>query len=125
MGYFIRLKRVYAPSEEDDGRRIFVDRLWARGLKKDAAGLDLWAKEIAPSTALRQIYHRGEMDFDAFSKAYADELDASDAARNFARQCRTWLEGGNVTLLYAAKNEAENHALVLRAWLEKTVAGMA
>ena len=115
--YELRTKRIYEGVSPEDGRRILVDRLWPRGIKKAQAELTAWGKEITPSTELRKLYHRGEMPFEGFAAAYLDELEASEAAHDFARQCRGWLEEGNVTLLYAAKNTEQNHVLVLRRWL--------
>lgn len=113
----IQLKRVYEAASPDDGVRVLVDRLWPRGVKKTALPYDYWAKEITPSSELRTLYHHGEMPFAGFAEGYEEELSASQEAADFVRQCRTWLETSNVTLLYAAKNQAENHALVLRSWL--------
>ena len=59
----LRQKRIYEAAAPDDGRRVLVDRLWPRGMKKERAALDLWAKEVAPSTELRRLYHRGELPF--------------------------------------------------------------
>ena len=113
----LRLKRVYECAEKEDGVRVLVDRLWPRGVRKDALACDLWAKEATPSKELRMLYHRGELDFEGFSKAYLEELSASEDAGAFAEKCASWLAKGNVTLLYAAKDTAQNHALVLRGWL--------
>lgn len=119
MAYDILLKRIYESPNVTDGKRILVDRLWPRGIKKDTAKLDEWAKEITPSTELRQLLHRGEMPFEGFSQGYIEELEKGSAATDFADKCRLWLKEGNVTLLYAAKNEEENHAVVLRVWLRR------
>lgn len=119
MAYEILLKRIYEPVAETDGYRVLVDRLWPRGIKKEAAQLSAWAKDITPSTEIRRLYHRGEMPFEGFSEAYLEELETGAAAAAFVRQCRELLRTQNVTLLYAAKNEQENHALVLREWLQR------
>lgn len=117
----IHIKRVYEAAEESDGVRVLCDRLWPRGVRKDALQYDIWAKEITPSAEIRGLWHRGEMPYEGFSEAYIEELNASESAKAFAEKCRAWLEGKNVTLLYAAKNEQENHALVLQAWLRRKV----
>ena len=117
------LKRVYEPYEPKDGYRILVDRLWPRGIKKEAAQLDEWAKEITPSTEIRRLYHQGDMPFEGFSQAYLEELETNEAAETFVSNCSEQLESQNVTLVYGAKNEQENHALVLREWLRRKLAG--
>ena len=115
----IRLKRVYEVPSPDDGVRVLVDRLWPRGIRKADLPYDTWPKEITPSPELRKLYHRGEMPFAGFREGYAEELEASEGAAAFAELCRKWLETQDVTLLYAAKNQQENHAQVLAAWLRQ------
>ena len=115
----IRLKRVYEVPSPDDGVRVLVDRLWPRGIRKADLPYDAWPKEITPSPELRKLYHRGEMPFAGFREGYAEELEASEGAAAFAERSRKWLETQDVTLLYAAKNQQENHAQVLAAWLRQ------
>ena len=115
----IRLKRVYEVPSPDDGVRVLVDRLWPRGIRKADLPYDAWPKEITPSPELRKLYHRGEMPFAGFREGYAEELEASEGAAACAERCRKWLETQDVTLLYAAKNQQENHAQVLAAWLRQ------
>ena len=115
----IRLKRVYEVPSPDDGVRVLVDRLWPRGIRKADLPYDAWPKEITPSPELRKLYHRGEMPFAGFREGYAEELEASEGAAAFAERCRKWRETQDVTLLYAAKNQQENHAQVLAAWLRQ------
>ena len=124
MMHELLLKRVYEPYEPKDGYRILVDRLWPRGIKKDAAQLDEWAKEITPSTEIRRLYHQGEMPFEGFSQAYFEELESNEAAEAFVSNCSDQLKVQNVTLVYAAKNEQENHALVCREWLKHRIKGV-
>ena len=119
MNHEILLKRIYEPQEEQDGYRLLVDRLWPRGIKKEAVHLDEWAKEIAPSTEIRKLYHQGEMSFEGFCQAYIEELDRNEAATEFVGKCHDLLASQNLTLVYAAKNEQENHAMVLREWLRR------
>ncbi|SEH39487.1 DUF488 domain-containing protein [Selenomonas sp. KH1T6] len=123
MEHELLLKRVYEPCEPQDGYRILVDRLWPRGIKKEAAQLDEWAKVITPSTEIRRLYHRGDMPFEGFSQAYLEELETNEAAETFVSNCSEQLKSQNVTLVYAAKNDQENHALVLREWLRRKMAG--
>ena len=113
----LKTKRIYEPAEETDGKRILVDRLWPRGMKKDRANLAAWAKEITPSAELRKLYHTGGMPFEGFAAAYLEELEASDEAKAFVPKLRDALADGDVTLVYATKNAAENHVQVLVRWL--------
>jgi uncharacterized protein YeaO (DUF488 family) len=113
----LRLKRIYEPPSAEDGARILVDRLWPRGVSRDKAELDLWLKDLAPSDALRKRFHGKPDDWEAFRAAYAVELKDS-AARAAVDQLRDRLRDGPVTLLYAARDEARNNAVALRAWLE-------
>ena len=116
-------KRVYDPPEKDDGFRILADRLWPRGISKEKACLDEWAKEITPSADLRQAYHRGEIDYGAFSALYAKELVQSPGAKNFTDKIKTELKKGNVTVLYANKDVEQSHIPVLRRFIEKALNG--
>ena len=95
----IILKRVYDPQTDTDGFRVLADRLWPRGIKKEALALDLWAKEIAPSIALRQRYHQ-DGDFEAFKKDYTEELAHNEAFTSF---CRELKKHKKITLLTASK----------------------
>jgi len=110
------LKRVYAPPEAGDGTRILVDRLWPRGISKEAALIDLWLKDIAPSDGLRRRFHGKPEDWDAFCVAYAAELEGA-AARAAVQALQGHLRKGPVTLLYAARDEQRNNAVALKAWL--------
>ena len=112
------MKRIYEPVEETDGKRILVDRLWPRGIKKDRAKLAAWPKEITPSAELRKLYHTGGIPFEGFAAAYLDELEASDAAKAFACKLREELQESDVTLVYATKNLEQNHVQVLVRWLK-------
>ena len=111
------IKRVYKPEEKNDGYRVLVDKLWPRGFSKASLHCELWAKDIAPSTPLRQWYHQNKSEhWDEFSMRYIKELENSSAVEEFINSIR----GKQiVTLLYASGNAAENHALVLRDFLER------
>lgn len=114
----LRLKRVYDPAEEDDGARVLVDRLWPRGLTKEKAAVDHWAKEVAPSNELRRWFgHRPER-WDEFVARYRAEL-ADPQAQAEMDAIRDFLRKGRTTLLYAAHDEARNNAVVLRDVLRK------
>lgn len=112
----IRIKRVYELSSPEDGTRILVDRLWPRGLTKAAANVDLWLKEVAPSTALRQWFHQHPDLWPTFQARYWEELDANPQALATLAQAR---QEGPVTLLYAAKDQQRNNAVALQAYLER------
>lgn len=110
----IKLKRAYEAADASDGTRVLVDRLWPRGVNKRAAALDLWLKDLAPSTELRQWFGHDAARWAEFQRRYAEELhsqaDAFEQLRDLARR-------GTVTLVYAARDEAHNDAVVLRELL--------
>ncbi len=110
----IKTKRIYDPPAEDDGFRVLIDRLWPRGVRKDAAGIDHWAKDLAPSTELRQWFNHDPSRFDAFADRYRAEL--ADR-RGLIDELLAAARGRDMTLLYAAKDTVHNHAPVLRAYL--------
>jgi uncharacterized protein YeaO (DUF488 family) len=111
----IVVKRIYEPATSQDGYRILVDRLWPRGIKKEAAGIDTWLKEVAPSTELRTWFHGGEGSFADFKKKYLAELKQNPALKELKALVK---ENKKVTLLYAAKDEQQNHALILAGLLK-------
>lgn len=112
----IRLKRVYDPPAKADGPRILVERLWPRGMTKEAAAVDLWLKEIAPSPALRQWYAHDPAKWPEFQRRYLAELGANASA---VEALRLLCAKGPVTFVYAAKDEARNSAAALKAYLER------
>lgn len=110
----IRIKRVYEPPAAGDGQRILVERLWPRGLNKEEVAADAWMKEIAPSTELRTWYgHRVER-WPEFQRRYRAELDANAEA---LQPLRAAAKKGTVTLLFSARDEDHNSAVVLRDYL--------
>lgn len=110
----IQCKRVYEAPDKEDGYRVLVDRLWPRGVKKADLRYDEWAKELTPSSELRTALHSEVIDFTEFTRRYRDELaEHQQTARTLAERSKTM----PVTLLYAAKNTTQNHALVLAAYL--------
>lgn len=114
----VRIKRVYEKPGPDDGFRVLVDRLWPRGIRKENLSYDLWAKEIAPSPGLRSWFHRNEAErWGEFSRRYRLELEGSDSAGPFLEEIG---KHRVVTLLYASKNAAENHALILKDFIEES-----
>ena len=106
-----RLKRIYDPPDGADGHRVLVDRLWPRGVSKAEADLAEWAKDAAPSDALRKWYHAGAGDWPEFRRRYLRELAENPGATDaLVARLRA---GETVTLLYASRDESQNHALVL------------
>jgi len=110
----VKVKRIYEAPDPSDGTRVLVDRLWARGLTKEKAALDLWLKDIAPSTELRKWFSHDPAKWEEFQKRYRAELETNDAA---VARLREELRKGPVTLLYAARDQEHNEALVLRDYL--------
>jgi uncharacterized protein YeaO (DUF488 family) len=111
----IAVKRIYEPAGENDGYRVLVDRLWPRGVKKEDAALDEWAKEIAPSPTLRRWFNHEETRWEAFRHRYASELD--DKA-TFWQPLATRAAHHRVTLLFGARDEDHNGAIALKTYLE-------
>ena len=110
----LKIKRVYEPSEKSDGIRVLVDRLWPRGLTKAKAGVDIWLKELAPSAELRKWFGHDPDKWTEFKKRYRVELAEND--EQLAR-LREEIKKGTVTLLYGAKDEEHNDAVVLIEFL--------
>ncbi len=111
----IHLKRAYEPPSPEDGFRVLVERLWPRGLKKTAAALDLWLKEIAPSPELRRWFSHDPAKWEEFCRRYWAELaDRQDAVNLLQEKLRQ----GRVTLVYGSKDEAHNAAVALKKFLE-------
>ena len=111
----VMLKRAYESPTEDDGKRILVDRLWPRGVTKLEAKIDLWLKDVAPSTELRKWFGHAPEKWPEFKKRYRAELNTNPAwteLQSLARQ-------GDLTLVYAAKDPLHNEALVLKQLLER------
>jgi uncharacterized protein YeaO (DUF488 family) len=113
----VRVRRVYDPAEPEDGVRVLVDRLWPRGLAKDAARVDRWPKAVTPSTELRRWYHAGEGSYEEFADRYEAELAADEAAEALDG-VRELVREGEVTLLTASKTPDRSHAAVLARLLE-------
>jgi uncharacterized protein YeaO (DUF488 family) len=111
----IRLKRAYEKPAPDDGLRVLVERLWPRGLSKERAAVDLWMKDIAPSPELRRWFNHDLAKWDEFQMRYRTELrQKKDAVDELREKCRH----RTVTLVYAARDEKHNSALLLRDYLE-------
>ncbi|WP_155059920.1 DUF488 domain-containing protein [Streptomyces blattellae] len=113
----VRVRRVYDPPEPDDGTRVLVDRLWPRGVSKDAARVDEWPKALTPSSELRRWYHAGEGSYEEFSRRYEAELAAPEVTE-LVEVIRELVRKGPVTLLTSAKSPEESHAAVLARLLQ-------
>jgi len=115
----VRIRRIYEPSSPDDGRRILVDRLWPRGVSKQAAGIDEWLKAVAPSTDLRRWYGHDPAKFGEFRQRFAGEL--TDAEHQGAwHHLIDEASKGTVTLLTATRDVAHSEAAVLAEWLTQS-----
>eukprot|EP01132_Coremiostelium_polycephalum_P019450 gene19450-23125_t len=115
----IRIKRIYEAVSQDDGFRVLVDRLWPRGLKKEQAQIQLWLKEIAPSAALRKWFDHEAEKWATFKNSYTRELSTNKAVKQLVDAYKKHPE---MTLLYAAKEQQYNHALVLQDFLIQKMA---
>jgi uncharacterized protein YeaO (DUF488 family) len=107
----VKIKRAYEPADDSDGTRILVDRLWPRGLTKQKARIDLWLKDIAPSTELRIWFGHDPSKWLEFESRYCNELNKKGDQISLLRQQAS---SGKITLIYAAKDEKHNEAIVLR-----------
>jgi uncharacterized protein YeaO (DUF488 family) len=114
-------KRIYDAPAHNDGARILVDRLWPRGISKERAQLYKWAKDITPSTELRQVYHHGEDNQTEFQAAYSKELDKNPETKNFVTEVKELLSHENVTLLTASKDITIGHVPVIMKYIKKTL----
>lgn len=107
----IRIKRVYETADKGDGYRVLVDRLWPRGMKKEQVKIDLWMKDVAPSDALRKSFHHDPLKWPNFEKKYRSELKSKKPLLAELRKIEK--EHGTITLLFGAKDEEHNQAVVL------------
>ncbi len=109
------LQRVYDPPAPDDGIRILVDRLWPRGLTKEGAQVDIWCKELAPSTELRRWFHKNAEQWQEFTRRYRKELAAQQEA---IQRLQEEVDGKAATLLFSVRDRARTHAMILKDVLE-------
>jgi len=112
----IKIKRVYESPEYGDGTRILVDGLWPRGVSKSAARIDRWLKEIAPSNELRKWFAHDIKRWERFKTRHNQELEQK---RHLLDELRSLSKRGTVTLVYSAKDELHNQAVVLKDILQK------
>ncbi len=110
----VEIKRIQEAAHPDDGLRVLVDRLWPRGISKEAAALDAWSRELAPSSGLRRWFNHDPALWELFRHRYAAELDALE---EHWRPLAAKASHHRVTLLFAARDEEHNHAVALKAYL--------
>ena len=115
----LRIKRIYEAIEEQDGYRVLTDRLWPRGIAKAKAAINLWEKTVAPSTELREWFGHIPERFPEFTERYLQELEDNSDATKFIELCQKQLEKSNITLLYGAKDEVHNQAVVLQNFINQ------
>jgi len=113
----VRVKRVYEKAQAADGFRVLVDRLWPRGMKKEQAKIDLWMKDVAPSDSLRKSFHHEVMKWPDFEKKYKSELNKK--REQLAELKKLEKEHGTITLLFGAKDEEHNQAVILAGKLKE------
>ena len=111
----VALKRAYEAASNSDGTRVLVDRLWPRGVTKAKARIDVWLKDVAPSTQLRKWFGHDPGKWTEFQRRYRDELKGSEALAELRKLARE----GHVTLVYGAKDEEHNDAVVLAKLLRR------
>jgi uncharacterized protein YeaO (DUF488 family) len=109
----VTIKRVYEPADESDGYRVLVDRLWPRGVTKEKAVIDLWAKDVAPSDDLRRWFSHDPSRWEEFRRRYRDELSAG-LRKGLVMELAARSKQGHLTLVYAAKDHLRNNAVVLQ-----------
>lgn len=112
----VNLKRAYEVPAKTDGKRILVDRLWPRGVSKAKAAIDLWLKEVAPSTELRQWFAHDPDKWLEFKRRYRTELKGNPTLSELKALARQ----ANITLVYAAKDQLHNEAIVLKQILDRS-----
>ena len=115
MPHPINIKRVYEPPDKADGFRVLVDRVWPRGMTKEKAEVDLWMKDIGPSTDLRKWFGHDPERWEEFRRRYREELAQEP---ELIAQLRGYAEKGPLTLVYSAKDEAHNQAVVIQEVVE-------
>lgn len=114
----IKTKRIYEEYSDADGFRILVDRLWPRGISKEKAKIDIWCKDIAPSNELRKWFNHDIEKYEEFKEKYFKELKDNPALSDFLELISDKAKAGNVTLLFSAKDEEHNNAVVLKEFIK-------
>lgn len=116
--YQLNMKRVYEKPEKEDGYRILIDRIWPRGVSKDKAAINEWAKEITPTSTIRKEFDHQPQKFEWFKQAYWTELTDNPRLEPFLIHVFEQLEQTPVTFVYAAKDEEFNHVVVLMDYIK-------
>ena len=116
----VAIKRAYEPSSRNDGTRILVDRLWPRGLKKEDAHIEKWMRELGPSNELRRFFGHDPKRWDEFRKRYLAELKRAEA-RPLLNELLKITRKGKLTLVYSAKDEEHNQAVVIKSVLDSKI----
>jgi uncharacterized protein YeaO (DUF488 family) len=111
----IQVKRIYEPPSKSDGQRLLVERLWPRGMKKEAAQLNAWLRDVAPSTSLRQWFNHDPARWDEFQRRYREELDQHPEAWQPILDAA---HHGKVTLLFSSHDAEHNNVVALKAYLQ-------
>ncbi|WP_345992850.1 DUF488 family protein [Sulfurimonas sp. HSL-1716] len=114
----ILLKRAYETPEQNDGFRILVDRIWPRGVSKDFAHIDFWAKDVTPSTSLRKWFSHDPLKWDEFKRRYINELDDNPKA---VEEFIKYLQHDRVTFVFGAKDTLHTHAIILKEYIENKI----
>lgn len=114
----IAVKRAYDPPSLSDGKRFLVDRLWPRGVKKEALQIEAWLRDLAPSDELRKWFHARPAQWLAFRKRYIEELSRPAALNALEQLYDAMTPGRKVTLVYSSKNQEHNNAVVLKELIE-------
>jgi len=109
------VKRIYDKRDLTDGKRVFVERLWPRGVKKSTQGMDVWMKEVAPSTELRKWFSHDPAKWDKFKRRYGEELAANGKVADLIALVKTQ----DITLVYSTKDAKHNGAIVLADYIKK------
>lgn len=112
----VNLKRIYTPYSENDGYRVLVERLWPRGIAKEKAHVDLWLREIGPSTELRKWFNHEDSKWDTFVEKYGQELSGNHSVTLLQQIISTY---PIVTLIFSSRNEEHNNAVALKSILSK------
>ncbi len=110
----IKVKRVYEPASPDDGKRVLVERLWPRGMRREQLQIDYWEKEVAPSSELRKWFAHDPNKWDEFKLKYWEELKGNPKIE----ELKEWARRGTLTLLFSARDKEKNSAQALKEYLE-------
>ncbi|WP_203247077.1 DUF488 domain-containing protein [Sporosarcina beigongshangi] len=116
-----QLKRIYEPFKPEDGHRVLIDRLWPRGISKEHAHLADWAKDVAPSSELRKWFDHDPDKFLVFQEKYVNELRTDAVKTNKVSELRQLASTTPITLVFAAKDPIQNHAVILKEELERNI----